>query len=57
MGDDDGLCESNEVCLQSKNIGSYQGHNSTLFDPFDVTFTDGDTLIGITLKEMPDNGY
>ncbi|HNI90375.1 MAG TPA: hypothetical protein PKX55_19635, partial [Leptospiraceae bacterium] len=29
-GDDDGLCESNEDCIYSPNIGVYQGHGSLL---------------------------
>lgn len=26
LGDDDGLCESNEACIYSPNFGAYQGH-------------------------------
>lgn len=28
IGDDDGLCESNEECIYTPNIGAYQGHGN-----------------------------
>ena len=51
-GNDNGLCETDETCLFTPNIGSYQGHGSLV----DVDFTPG-TLTGITLMEYPINGY
>ncbi len=30
IGDDDGLCESNEECVYTPNIGAYQGHGSLI---------------------------
>jgi hypothetical protein len=56
IGDDDMLCESNEVCLYTPNIGSYQGHGQLVgAGPFvDGTLTD--TLTGITLMKYETNG-
>ena len=51
-GNDNGLCETDETCLFTPNIGSYQGHGSLV----DAGFTPG-TLTGITLMEYPINGY
>lgn len=50
QGDEDGLCESNEVCLFLPNVGAYQGHG-----PLGAcTFTDGAVsgvkLLGYTLN-------
>jgi len=53
FGNENGLCESNETCLYTPNIGSYQGHGN-LISAGD--FTNGDTLIGITLKKFSENG-
>ncbi len=53
IGDDDGLCESNEICLFTPNIGAYQGHGSLISAG---TFTDG-ALTGITLLRFETNGY
>lgn len=52
IGDDDGLCESNETCLFTPNSGSYQGHGNLVSAG---AFTDG-TLTGITLVEYETNG-
>jgi hypothetical protein len=53
IGDNDGLCESNETCEVARNIGGYQGHG-----PFVAagTFVPG-TLTGITLVQRQNNGY
>ncbi len=40
VGDDDGLCESNEHCLYTPNFGSYQGHG----DLSECTFVDGGSI-------------
>ena len=54
IGNDNGLCETDETCLFTPNIGSYQGHGSLVSAG---TFTDGDTITGVTLKEYPTKGY
>ncbi len=51
-GNNNGLCESNETCLYTPNIGSYQGQGNLISAG---TFTDG-TLIGITLMKYETNG-
>jgi parallel beta-helix repeat protein len=69
VGNDDALCETDEICLYTPNIGSYQGHVSdpqtNCTTPVTVNgitycssgvFTDGDTLTGITLLEYDVNG-
>ena len=53
IGNDNGLCESNETCLFTPNIGSYQGHGQLISAG---SFTDG-TLVGITLLRYGNNGY
>jgi hypothetical protein len=53
IGNDNGLCESNETCLYTPNIGAYQGHGALVSAG---TFTNGDTLSGITLLEYASNG-
>ena len=52
IGDDDGICESNETCLYTPNIGAYQGHGKLISAG---AFTDG-TLTGITLLRYENNG-
>ncbi|RME88444.1 MAG: hypothetical protein D6767_10140, partial [Candidatus Hydrogenedentota bacterium] len=54
IGNDNGLCESNETCLHNPNIGAYAGH-STL-----STYTGcsiPSPLTNITLKKYDSNGY
>jgi hypothetical protein len=53
IGDDDTLCESNETCLFTPNVGAYQGHGSLVTAG---TFTDG-TVTGVTLMKYGTNGY
>jgi hypothetical protein len=53
LGNDNGLCESNEACLFQPNIGAYQGQGSLY--PHSCTFTDG-TVSGITLWGFSING-
>ena len=52
VGNDDGLCESQESCVFWPNIGAYQGHG-------DLTsagaFVDG-AISGVTLVRFEDNG-
>ena len=52
IGNDNGLCEMNETCLFTPNIGSYQGHGPLQSAG---SFTDG-TLSGVTLMEYGTNG-
>ena len=51
IGDDDGLCESDEACLYTPNLGAYQGHGPLIRD----TFVAG-TITGVTLYRYQDNG-
>ena len=53
-GNGNGLCESGETCLYTPNIGSYQGHGGLQSAG---SFTNGDTLSGISLEEFSTNGY
>jgi len=54
-GNDNGLCETDETCLYTPNIGSYQGHGTLISAG---TFTAGDsTITGVTLMEHSINGY
>lgn len=54
IGNNDGLCESNEVCVYAPNFGSYQGSG----DPFvggTCNFANG-TVTGVTMFGFPVNG-
>ena len=53
VGDNDGLCESNETCEVARNIGGYQGHGPLVSAG---AFTPG-ILTGITLVHRQTNGY
>jgi len=53
IGNDNGLCESNEQCLFTPNISSYQGHGNLI----DAGTFSGDGLTGINLKQYEYNGY
>ncbi len=53
FGNDNGLCESNERCLHTPNIGAYQGHGALISAG---GFTNGDTLSSIELLEYSTNG-
>ncbi|CAA0096838.1 Uncharacterised protein [BD1-7 clade bacterium] len=52
-GNENGLCESNETCIYTPNIGSYQGHGELISAG---SFTNGNTLSGITLLQYSENG-
>lgn len=52
IGNDNGLCESNETCLYTPNIGSYQGSGSLVSAG---VFTGG-TITGVTLLKFETNG-
>lgn len=51
-GDADGLCESNETCLYTPNLGAYQGHGTLVSAG---AFTDG-AITGVTLLKFQNNG-
>ncbi|MDH5377601.1 MAG: hypothetical protein OEX00_04700, partial [Gammaproteobacteria bacterium] len=52
IGNDDLLCETNETCLYTPNLSSYQGHSAIIPGP---TFSNG-TISGVTLKQYGVNG-
>ncbi len=52
IGSENGLCESNETCLNTPNIGSYQGHGRLVSAG---TFTNG-AITGVTLMQYATNG-
>lgn len=55
VGDDDGLCESNERCIYAPNIGAYQG-DGDLVGP--CVFQDSSTygVKGVQMYAYPNNG-
>lgn len=54
IGDDDGLCESNEKCIYTPNFGAYQGHGSLV----QCTFNDaGGAVTGVQMWGYSSNGY
>ncbi len=53
IGNEDGLCNSQETCLYTPNIGAYQGHGA-LVSAGD--FSNGDTLSNIKLLQYTYNG-
>jgi parallel beta-helix repeat protein len=55
IGNDNTLCETDETCLYTPNMGSYQGHGALVNSS--PAFTDGAVLTGITLKQFETNGY
>ncbi|MCB0342882.1 MAG: hypothetical protein KDD59_11610 [Bdellovibrionales bacterium] len=54
VGDDDGLCESNESCVYSPNFGAYQGHGDYLSQGT-CLFQNG-TVTGVNMYAYPQNG-
>lgn len=55
IGDDDGLCESNEDCLYNPNYGAYQGHGDFTTNGT-CLFQDG-AISGVRMYAHPNNGY
>lgn len=53
-GNDNLLCESNEVCLFTPNMASYQGHGP-LVSPAGYTFTNG-TIQNVKMLKFQTNG-
>jgi hypothetical protein len=56
VGNDNGLCEANEDCLLTPNIGSYQGHGN-LVSASTVSGCGDVTSQGIKLYQYETNGY
>lgn len=62
IGNENGLCESNEACVYTPNISSYQGHGSLtcIRGPAEYgcasNFSDG-TISGVVLYQYATNGY
>jgi hypothetical protein len=55
VGDDDGLCESNENCLYAPNLGAYQGDGRPAgFVP--CVFTSGANATAIKISPTATNG-
>ena len=53
IGNDNTLCESNETCLYTPNIGSYQGHGNLVAEG---SYSFG-TVQNVTLMKYQTNGY
>jgi hypothetical protein len=62
IGNENGLCESNEACIYTPNIASYQGHGNLtcIRGPAEYgcasTFVSG-TVSGVVLYQYATNGY
>jgi len=52
-GNNNGLCETDETCLYTPNIGSYQGHGTLQ----SLGIISVDTVTGVTLMGYSANGY
>lgn len=72
VGNENGICESNEECLYTPNIGAYQGHSSDSSNPAKLVKADttsstnvnncpdigsGSTIVNVTLWKYDTNGY
>jgi len=56
IGDDDGLCNSNESCLYTSNIGSYQGHGELVRSGvFEDSIIGG--ITGVRIYQYESNGF
>jgi hypothetical protein len=53
LGDNDGLCESDETCLYAPNLGAYQGHGDLGLVPCTLP---GGEVSGVTLYARVSNG-
>ncbi len=54
QGNDNGLCESGEVCIAAPNFGAYQGHGD--YTSKSCVFQNG-IVTGVTMYAYPSNGY
>lgn len=57
VGNDNGLCEANEDCLLTPNIGSYQGHGNLVSSSTLSGGCPDVTTQGIKLYQYDTNGY
>ena len=55
-GNENGLCESQEACLYTPNLGAYQGHGN-LVELTGSAIGAGATMKSITLYKYETNGY
>lgn len=55
IGNENGLCESNEACTYSPNFGAYQGEGDYLSNGT-CLFVDG-TISGVKMYAYPTNGF
>ena len=53
IGNDNGLCESNEACIYAPNIGAYQGEGD--YTTKSCVFQNG-TVTGVQMYAYPING-
>ncbi len=53
IGNDNGLCESNEDCLYTPNFGTYQGHGTLTTCAYN---DGGGSVTGVTMYGYPSNG-
>ncbi len=53
IGNDNGLCESNETCVFAPNIGAYQGHGALVH----VGNVTAGSVANVDLWKYPTNGY
>ncbi len=53
IGNENGLCESNEACLYTPNFGAYQGHGNLVSCNFDAN---GGAITGVTMYGYESNG-
>ncbi len=57
IGNDNGLCEANEDCLLTPNIGAYQGHGNLVSSSTVSGGCSDVTSLGIKLYQYETNGY
>ena len=56
VGDDDGLCESAEVCIYAPNVGAYQGEGDYLTRQCQFVGGGAIGIAGVTMQAYPVNG-
>jgi len=54
VGDDDTLCEDDEVCIYAPNLGAYQGHGD--YASQTCNYLTGGQITGVTMYAYPTNG-
>ena len=53
IGNENGVCESNEACIYSPNVGAYQGQGD--FYSNQCAFSDGSVITGVKMYVYPEN--